>query len=126
MSNKIYFDGSKKENIITFGYVIFDHESDKVIFEEKFSLTHPILTSNVAEYMGLTLALLRAKSEKLDDIVVYGDSLMVINHMVGIGKIKYPISKLLHLIASEIAYRIPKTKFIWIPRKENLADRAIK
>ena len=76
--------------------------------------------------MGLIVALIKIKTHDINDVEIYGDSLMVINQMNNLVKIKYPISKLLHLIASEISYKIDKIKFIWIPRKENVADRAIK
>jgi ribonuclease HI len=86
-------------------------------------------TNNFAEYSGLLLGL-RAAMEILEKeagggdlremtLAVYGDSLLVINQMRGIWKVKSLNLATLYNEAREMVNKFRKVSFAWIPREDN-------
>ncbi len=77
------------------------------------------MTNNVAEYSALKRAIEWLKGQGIEDeILIKGDSMLVINQMKGDWQIKSQnsrrfIPKIRELLKGK------KTKFIWIPREEN-------
>ncbi len=128
---EIFFDGLCEPNpngIATYGYVVVRnrkqiHENNGVIRDGKG------MTNNVAEYSALLKAIEWVNSAENipidEDIVVKGDSRLVIKQMSGSWKIKSATSKkYVPMIMGFLKQRKGKIRFQWIPREENAeADR---
>lgn len=78
--HKMNFDGCSKGNpgLAGAGAVIYHH--GKEIWSDSFFVGE-MFTNNHAEYAGLILGLQQAKELGIKNLLVEGDSLLVINHM---------------------------------------------
>jgi ribonuclease HI len=77
-------------------------------------------TNNTAEYMGLIRGLKHVVERgNVDNLIVKGDSLLVIKQMRGEYKVNAPHIKVLQSVARELAGEIEKIEFIHIPRELN-------
>ena len=85
----LYADGGARGNPgpAGSGAVLMD-ERGVVIAELRRSLGHA--TNNVAEYTGLIIGLEEALRRGVDDLDVRLDSLLVVQQMNGVWKIKHP------------------------------------
>jgi len=118
----IYFDGlcrpKNPGGVATYGYVIYkDGEKVKSGFGVVGSGAG--MTNNVAEYSALKRAAEWVSRNGGDDeIVIKGDSQLVIHQMDGTWQIKSATSK---KFVPEIRRLLEgrKTRFIWIPREQN-------
>ena len=118
----IYFDGlcrpKNPGGVATYGYVIYkDGEKVKSGFGVVGSGAG--MTNNVAEYSALKCAAEWVSRNGGDDeIVIKGDSQLVIHQMNGTWQIKSETSK---KFVPEIRRVLEgrKTRFIWIPREQN-------
>jgi ribonuclease HI len=77
------------------------------------------LTNNHAEYAGLIFGLQSAINMNIKDLLVEGDSLLVINHMSGIYKCKSPNLLDLYEKAKELSNNFDTIHFNHILRKYN-------
>jgi ribonuclease HI len=118
----IYFDGLCRPRnpggVAAYGYVIY-HDGKKVKAGRGVVGSGAGMTNNSAEYSALKHAaewLGRHSGD--DEIVIKGDSRLVINQMKGIWQIKSDTSK---KFVPEIRRLLEgrKTRFVWIPRAEN-------
>jgi len=99
-------------------------EHGVVIAELRRSLGHA--TNNVAEYTGLIIGLEEALRRGVDDLDVRLDSLLVVQQMKGIWKIKHPGLRPLALRAGELLARFPTRTIEHVPRELNtLADAQV-
>lgn len=122
---KIYADGGSRGNPgpSACGYVIMDKDN-KILSDQGVYIG--ITTNNQAEYMALKLALEDSIKYGAKSIDVYMDSLLVINQMKNIFKIKnrelWPVHEAIQIILK----RFHHVNFYHIPRELNkLADRAV-
>lgn len=105
------------------GAVLLD-EGGTVIAELSRFLGHA--TNNVAEYTGLIIGLEEALRRGVDELDVRMDSLLVVQQMKGIWRIKHPGLKPLALRAGELLARFPKRTVEHVPREQNgLADAMV-
>lgn len=77
-------------------------------------------TNNFAEYTALINGLECAISHGCKDLIVCGDSNLVIQQMVGDFKVKTETLRPLHQEATDLTRNIPTISFYWIPREENV------
>jgi ribonuclease HI len=84
---KLNFDGCSKNNpgLAGAGAVIYHY--DKEIWADDL-FVGDMITNNYAEYAGLILGLQQAKLLGIQNLIVEGDSMLVINHMNGLYKCK--------------------------------------
>jgi ribonuclease HI len=87
-------------------------------------------TNNEAEYCALMAVLDAAVEAQVQDLVVYGDSQLVIKQVTGEWLINAPGLVPFCKTVQELKAQIPKVHFSWIPREENgeadaLSKRAI-
>jgi len=119
---KLYADGGSRGNPgpSSSGYVLMTME-DVVVFQGGQYLG--ITTNNQAEYNALKLGLEQAASRGSQYVHVYMDSLLVINQMKGIYKIKNPdLATIYHAIRA-LLHHFEKVTFTHVPRELNkLAD----
>jgi len=99
-------------------------DEGRVIAELRRSLGHA--TNNVAEYTGLIIGLEEALRRGIDELDVRMDSLLVVQQMNGLWKIKHPGLKPLALRAGELLARFPRRTITHVPRELNsLADAQV-
>lgn len=80
-------------------------------------------TNNVAEYTALIIGLEEAKRRGVDEIDVRMDSLLVVQQMRGLWKIKHPNMKPLALRAGELFASFKRRTIAHVPREQNtIAD----
>ena len=84
----------------------------------------PHATNNVAEYQGLIEALTWCAGQGAGQVEIRSDSLLLVQQMRGVYKVKNEGLKPLHGQARLLAHRIGRVEFNHVPREENRdADR---
>lgn len=84
----------------------------------------PHATNNVAEYSGLLAALDWCADHDAKTVLVRSDSLLLVQQMRGVYKVKNEGLKPLHGRARLLAHRIGRVTFEHVPREQNAdADR---
>jgi ribonuclease HI len=122
---KLYCDGGSRGNPgpSASGYVLMDSAGKVVV---KKGLYLGITTNNQAEYQALKLGLDEAKRVGARDVHVFMDSLLVVNQMLGIFKVK---NRDLWPIHDAVRQQVPHFRhisFTHVPRELNkLADAAV-
>lgn len=122
---KLYADGGSRGNPgpSASGYVLMD--MNNAVFLEKGEYIG-ITTNNQAEYQALRYGLEEAHKLGIQEVNVFMDSLLVVNQMKGIFKVKnrdlYPI----HEAIKERATDFKKVTYTHVPRELNkLADAMV-
>ena len=121
----LYADGGSRGNPgpSACGFVIYD-EQHKLLVKQGNYLG--ITTNNQAEYTALKQALEAARQLGAREIHVYMDSMLVINQMRGIFKVKNRDLWPLHDAAQQLCSGFDKVSFTQVPRESNrLADAAV-
>ena len=121
----MYADGGARGNPgpAGSGAVLLD-EDGKVIAELMRFLGHA--TNNVAEYTALIIGLEEALRHDIDHLDVRMDSLLVVQQMKGVWKIKHPGLRPLALRAGELLAQFPNRTIEHVPRELNsLADALV-
>ena len=128
MTYTLKFDGGSLNNpgISAGASVIF---KDNYIID-KAAIYIPHGTNNIAEYNALILGLQRAISLKIKKLNIQGDSLLVVNQIIGKYRVKNDVLKKLHAIACELLSKIEEYTIKHVYRKDNtdadsLADLCI-
>ncbi|HKU19243.1 MAG TPA: reverse transcriptase-like protein [Candidatus Saccharimonadales bacterium] len=123
---KLYADGGSRGNPgpSACGFAILDTSNNIVV---KKGIYLGVTTNNQAEYQGLKMGLEEAAKMGAQQVAVYMDSLLVINQMLGIFKIKnrdlWPIHA---AIVNELVPQFKRVSFTHVPRELNkLADGAV-
>jgi len=122
---KLFADGGSRGNPgpSASGYVLLDME-DNILVDQGVYLG--VTTNNQAEYTALKLGLEEAKKIGAKEIEVYMDSLLVVNQMKGIFKIKNRELWPIHQAIVELAKGFRKVSYSHVPREFNkLADAAV-
>ena len=122
---KIFGDGGSRGNPgpSASGFVVLDM-NDKVLVDKGVYLG--ITTNNQAEYTALKLALQEVQSMGVQRVDVYMDSLLVINQMKGIFKIKNRDLMPIHDAIKQLAATFSHITYTHVPRELNkLADAAV-
>lgn len=121
----LYGDGGSRGNPgpSASGYVILDTEGH-VLFEAGVYLG--ITTNNQAEYQALKFGLEQAKKMGAHEVDAYMDSLLVINQMKGIYKVKNRDLLPIHQSIKNLCSDFDKVTFTHVPRELNkLADAEV-
>ena len=127
-----YFDGAclprNPGGTATHGWAIFANDGGKP--GELLAQGHGVVcrgpgaTNNRGEYGGLAAVLKAAVDLGVQELIVRGDSELIINQMLGRYKVK--AEKLIrpYELAVDLASQIRSVRFQWIPREQNkVADR---
>ena len=114
----LYFDGSSKHNPGRggAGAVLYDKDT------EIFALSHFVgenVTNNFAEYTGLVIGLTECIKRGIKQLCVKGDSLLVIQQMRGVYKVKSENLKGLYCQAKDLVSQFETIEFIHVYREEN-------
>lgn len=122
---QIFADGGSRGNPgpSASGYVLLDMEG-KVIVDKGVYLG--ITTNNQAEYTALKLSLEEARRMGAQEVEVYMDSLLVVNQMKGVFKIRNRDLWPLHDTIKQASAAFRHISFTHVPRELNkLADAAV-
>ena len=118
-----YVDGGARGNPGPAGYGVRIEAPDGTVVEE-FSDSIGVATNNVAEYRGLIAALEWAKKHGYRRLHVRSDSLLLVQQMRGVFKVKHPGLQPLHAKARLLAHEIGRVTFEHVGRALNShADR---
>lgn len=121
----VYADGGSRGNPgpSASGFVVMD-TTNKVLIDQGVYLG--ITTNNQAEYTALKLALEAAKKLGAKEVQVYMDSLLVINQMRGVFRVKNRDLWPIHDAIKQLTASFKKINFQHVPRELNkLADAAV-
>jgi ribonuclease HI len=122
---KVFADGGSRGNPgpSASGFVILDMD-DTVLVED--SLYLGITTNNQAEYTALKIALEKCKELGVHEVFVHMDSLLVVNQMKGIFKIRNRELWPIHQAIKDLMKSFKHVDFVHVPRELNkLADAAV-
>lgn len=117
-------DGGSRGNPGPAGYgaVVKDADTGEVLAERAVGIG--TATNNVAEYSGLVAGLEAATTAGASTVDVKMDSKLVVEQMCGRWKIKNAALQPLALEARDLASRLERVTYEWIPRAQNsYADR---
>ena len=118
-----HIDGGARGNPGPAGWgAVIRTDAGEVAAEISGALPHA--TNNVAEYRGLIAALEWCAAKGASTVRVRSDSLLLVQQMRGVYKVKNEGLKPLHGQARLLAHRIGRVEFEHIPRELNAeADR---
>ncbi len=122
---KLYADGGSRGNPgpSSSGFVVLDL-NDKILYDEGIYLG--ITTNNQAEYTALKLGLEKCLEMGSREVKVFMDSLLVINQMKGIFKVRNREIWPIHDAIMNLVKKFKKVEFQHVPREYNkLADAAV-
>ena len=118
-----YIDGGARGNPGPAGFGVRVEQPDGTLVDE-FSEAIGVATNNVAEYRGLLAALEWAKTHGHPALHVRSDSLLLVQQMRGIFKVKNAGLQPLHAKARLLAHEIGRVTFEHVGRAKNThADR---
>lgn len=124
-SIKLFGDGGSRGNPgpSASGYVLMDMENN-IIFKGGVYLG--ITTNNQAEYQALKFGLEQALKMGVSEVAVHMDSLLVVNQMKGVFKVKNRDLWPIHQSIKELATQFKKVTYTHVPRELNkLADAEV-
>jgi ribonuclease HI len=126
MSWQICVDGASSGNPGNSGagMVIFDENGTEII---RGSVFLGKMTNNMAEYEALLRALQKAHEYGAQDLVIYTDSLLVANQVIGAYKINNDILRQYVVKIKKIIRNFDHFAIQYIPREQNrIADKLAK
>jgi ribonuclease HI len=124
-SAKIYADGGSRGNPgpSAAGYVILDEANQLLHSDNKYL---GLTTNNQAEYHAFIMALEWCIKQGIPSVHVYLDSMLVVNQLKGIFKVKNRDLWSLYETAKELSLKFNKFNITHIPRELNkLADTEV-
>jgi ribonuclease HI len=122
---KLYADGGSRGNPgpSASGFIIMEPSGRIVV---KKGIYIGITTNNQAEYQALKLGLEEAQRMSVREVHVYMDSLLVVNQMLGIFKVKNRDLWPIHAAIKDLVQGFRHVSFTHVPRELNkLADAAV-
>ena len=122
MTFVLYFDGSSKRNPGRGGAGAVLYTQSDTNRSEMFALSHFVgenVTNNFAEYTGLVIGLTECLKRGVKQLCVKGDSLLVIQQMRGVYKVKSENLKGVYVQAKDLASQFETIEFIHVYREEN-------
>jgi ribonuclease HI len=123
---KIFCDGGSRGNPgpSAGGFIILDNDTDNILMDEGIYLG--VTSNNQAEYLALKAALEAARRTGGRELHIYLDSMLVVNQMKGIFKVKNRDLWPVHEAIKELLGSFKRVEFTHIPREQNTqADAAV-
>lgn len=119
-----YFDGASQGNPgqAGIGGLLMDTQTGKVLWEMSKSIGHK--TNNEAEYLALIEVLKHLAETSTRNVVIRGDSQLVINQINGDWRVKEQHLYPLCIQAQDLIVESAPVRLEWVPREQNKqADR---
>jgi len=122
MTIRIYIDGSSRGNPgeAGYGFCVSDSEGKKLAARYGYL---GYKTNNYAEYQALLAGLRYAIKNKYPKVEVYSDSLLLVNQIKGLYKVKSRNLIPLFLQAFQLIKKLPSFKINHLPRQQIRHDR---
>lgn len=118
-----YIDGGSRGNPGPAGYGVRVEREDATLIEELYGALG-VATNNVAEYNGLLAALRWAAAHGVSPLEIRSDSLLLVNQMLGVYRVKNPGLQPLFQEARSLVARVGRVRFQHVRREMNReADR---
>jgi probable phosphoglycerate mutase len=118
-----YFDRGARGNPGPAGYGVHIVDEHGTVLAE-IARGIGVATNNQAEYQGLLAALRWAADHRVTELTIKGDSLLLIQQMLGHYRVKNEGLVPLHREARRLCDRIGRVSFEHVPRERNRhADR---
>lgn len=114
----LFFDGAKKDNSLGYGFVIYD-KNKEIVYKEGNRYNMHNVSSNVSEWIALVKSLIYCIKNDYKQIVVFGDSQLIINQINGINCAKSPVMKIYLDIVQQMISKFERIEFHWVPRDQN-------
>ena len=114
----LYFDGCSKGNPGPAGAGAVLYEKDIEVWAGRLFVGEKE-TNNIAEYASLVLGLNEASNKGCKELLVRGDSLLVINQMKGTYKVNSDALRILYDRAKVLEKQFSKIEYEHIPREKN-------
>jgi ribonuclease HI len=119
----IYIDGGARGNPGPAGYGVRVEDAAGALIEE-FGDSIGVATNNVAEYRALIAGLEWARRNEQTDVLLRSDSLLLVQQMKGVYKVKNAGLQPLHARARLLAHDIGRVAYEHVGRARNAhADR---
>ncbi|XP_071919019.1 uncharacterized protein [Coffea arabica] len=112
----MYFDGAAHRHGVGAGIVFITPDGGILLYS--FTLSQHC-SNNVAEYQALILGLEIAVDMEQLDIQIYGDSLLVVNQLLGSYEVKKSELIPYHKYATRLMKRLGGASIKHVPRREN-------
>jgi len=122
---KLFTDGGSRGNPgpSALGYVIYNFDDEVIKKDSKYL---GVITNNQAEYLGLKVGLEACLELGVETLEVYMDSLLVINQVKGLFKVKNVDLMPINAEVRELATKFETISFTHVPRAMNkLADTMV-
>lgn len=122
---KLYADGGSRGNPgpSACGYAVMDMEGRVIV---KKGVYLGVTTNNQAEYQSLKFGLEEALRMRVRTLHVYMDSMLVVNQMLGVFKVKNRDLWPIHEAIKELVTKFEHVSFTHVPRELNkIADKAV-
>jgi ribonuclease HI len=122
---KLYADGGSRGNPgpSAAGFAVLTMDGQIVV---KKGVYLGLTTNNQAEYQALKLGLEEARNMRVQIVHVYLDSLLVVNQMLGIFKVRNRDLWPIHAAIKELVTEFKQVSFMHVPRELNkIADSAV-
>lgn len=115
---KLYADGGSRGNPgpSASGYVLYDNNENIVVRKGTYL---GLTTNNQAEYQALKQGLEAARDHGVQQLHVFMDSMLVVNQMLGIFKVKNRDLWPIHDAAKKLVAQFKHVSFTHIPRSLN-------
>lgn len=118
-----YFDGGARGNPGPAGFGVYIVDGDGTVLAE-IAAGIGVATNNVAEYHGLLAALQWAVDHGVKELAVKGDSLLLVQQMLGNYRVKHEGLLPLYRRARHLVVQIGEVSFEHVRREQNVeADR---
>lgn len=121
MFASLYFDGASRGNPgnAACGGVLYNTNNEEIATYTKYLGKQ---TNNYAEYMGLYMGMMEAKTLNINHLTIYGDSQLVIRQCSGIYKVKNQTLKQIYTKIKELESTFMSVSYNHV--KRNLNQRA--
>jgi ribonuclease HI len=115
----LQFDGASTPNPgrASAGAVLLDKEDRGIIGEAGEYIDHA--TNNQAEYRGLRLGLTKAKEYGMKELLIEGDSNLIIQQVAGLWKVNHPALKEEHDAVKRLVDEFDVIGIRHVPREQN-------
>ncbi len=114
----LFFDGCSKGNPGKAGAGAVLYSDNQELWSDSIFVGNKE-TNNKAEYSGLILGMREAINRNIKDIIIKGDSQLVVRHMLGRYKVKSENLIPLYNEAKELEKQFNRVKYIHVYRTEN-------
>jgi ribonuclease HI len=125
MKLTIHFDGGCHPNPGRMGIGVVIQDEDGKTLKEVSEALDGVGTNNVAEYSAIIRGMEEAKRLGASDIVIMGDSNLVIQQVLGRFRVKEPRLRPLYERVAKLAADFDSVDMKWIPREQNTRADAL-